>query len=192
MVHKFLAQVPIFLFRVLFVENAVLMLLEPHTTEAVFATETVVAVCDIVGLTHTSLTTENVVSVGRERIVRKLGRNHAEVAVVCVTVALQGAAMPAVFTVFQIVPVYDVLAVVEIITGDILAVKSVIEFHDFFSGETSNARFGGRNRATITKIQRADLLFIVFLRVLFIEETVFLIVDAHAAEAVFAAGTVHE
>lgn len=192
MFNNFVAQCNVFLFRVLLVQNAVLLLLESDAADAIFAIETVVTVGDVARGTHTSLTAQDILTVGSEAIECMLAFICGKITVLRITKTFERRTMSAIFAILEIVAVDDVFAVIEVVSGHILAMETMVKLYNLPTNEFVDLCPCPCNSFVITEMHVREFGLVLFLGVGEIKNLILLVLKPNTSEAILTSRTVEE
>jgi len=183
----------IFLLRALFIQDAILFILKSHTPETIFASITIVAVAEIgtIGLTGMTANTP-IVTTDRKTLVTELCLCTGKVAIRTILEAFESRTVETILAVFEVIPFDDVLAVVEIIARYVLAIESVVVFHDLLPDESEDSLLRNGNCTAIPRVQFCNFLSVIFLAMWNIEDVILLVFQANTTETITTSCAMHE
>jgi hypothetical protein len=197
MFNNFRDEQFIFFLRVLLIEDAMTLLFETDTTETILASMAGIAVGEIRIVILTGMTgDEPVIRTDGKAVVAEFGARSgvdaAEIAIERIGEAVERGAVERVFAVFQVIPVIDIPAVIEIVTRHFLTIETVIVFDDFFADQALHPFSGQLNGPSVSRIQCCNFLLILLLGVRLVKNMIFFILQSHAPEAITASRAMHE
>jgi hypothetical protein len=145
------------------VHDAVTLVFQPDAANAVFAGITIIAVEKIrVGL-QAGMASDQAIPLGGQALVGILRRHAGKIAIHALAEAFACCEMGGIFTAFQVISLDDIVAVVEVISGDIFASESVIVLDDFFPEKLMESFLCNTQNRSRPRIERCLLFFILFL-----------------------------